>query len=204
MYAIFFSKGGYGVNLNLDNILLENFKEQPSDDNFNKLFQKYTPLVFKLINSYHFTFYERDDLIQEAKIVCYSSALRYRLPSNITFGYYFQINLRNKYNSLYRLEHAYKRKSEKESTSYEQLSSNLKEVVIGSDYKNHAPDKNILVKEAIQAFLHSLDEKNCRLFRDIISGKVQKEDILQDSKLRYRYYKLKNQYKNNVFDIFFK
>ena len=36
MYAIFFSKGGYGVNLNLDNILLENFKEQPSDDNFNK------------------------------------------------------------------------------------------------------------------------------------------------------------------------
>ena len=80
------------MNLNLDNILLENFKEQPSDDNFNKLFQKYTPLVFKLINSYHFTFYERDDLIQEAKIVCYSSALRYRLPSNITFGYYFQIN----------------------------------------------------------------------------------------------------------------
>src|SRR5699024_12171785 len=79
-------------------------------------------------------------LIQEAKIVCYSSALRYRLPSNITFGYYFQINLLNKYNSLYRLEHAYKRKSERESTSYEQLSSNLKEVVIGSRSEEHTSE----------------------------------------------------------------
>lgn len=74
--------------------LLRRFKEYHCEDSLAELFAKYKPLVIRAINSFHFRTLDRDDLLQEAYIICCSTALSYnQTTTKATYGCYFKASL---------------------------------------------------------------------------------------------------------------
>ena len=75
-----------------------------------ELFAKYKPLVIRAITSFHFRTLDRDDLLQEAYIICCSTALSYnQTTTKATYGCYFKASLYNRLTTLKREETANKR-----------------------------------------------------------------------------------------------
>ncbi|WP_281827907.1 RNA polymerase sigma factor [Lactobacillus amylolyticus] len=103
--------------LQLDRNWIKKIRLDKDSEAFEKLFNKYLPVALNAANRYHFRFNDRDDLIQEARIVCYKAALSYQLESHIAFGVYFQHSLLNYFCSLLRKENALKRKADKMAES---------------------------------------------------------------------------------------
>ena len=89
--------------------LLRRFKEYHCEDSLAELFAKYKPLVIRAINSFHFRTLDRDDLLQEAYIICCSTALSYNQTTKATYGCYFKASLYNRLTTLKREETANKR-----------------------------------------------------------------------------------------------
>ncbi|MFT9274121.1 MAG: sigma-70 family RNA polymerase sigma factor [Liquorilactobacillus nagelii] len=106
---------------NLENQqLVQRIKEHKDNHAFKTLFNKYTPVVCGSIARYHFRFFAIEDLLQEARLVCYQAVLAYDLQSPVSFGKYFQKSLQNHYCSLLRKENAAKRQKEKYAESFEE------------------------------------------------------------------------------------
>ena len=54
------------------------------------LVKKYQPMILSLIGHFHLQFLDNDDLLQEARIICYQTACSFDpTKANITFGAYF-------------------------------------------------------------------------------------------------------------------
>ena len=85
--------------------LLRRFKEYHCEDSLAELFAKYKPLVIRAITSFHFRTLDRDDLLQEAYIICCSTALSYnQTTTKATYGCYFKASLYNRLTTLKREE----------------------------------------------------------------------------------------------------
>lgn len=90
--------------------LLRRFKEYHCEDSLAELFAKYKPLVIRAITSFHFRTLDRDDLLQEAYIICCTTALSYnQTTTKATYGCYFKASLYNRLTTLKREETANKR-----------------------------------------------------------------------------------------------
>lgn len=86
------------------------------------LVKKYQPMILSLIGHFHLQLLDTDDLLQEARIICYQTACSFDpTKANITFGAYFKLSLCNHFRSLLRRENAQKRLLEKQVISLEEL-----------------------------------------------------------------------------------
>ena len=100
---------------------LKEYLKDPNGTNFTRLFAAYRPLVQKVINKFGYSLLDDDDLIQEARIVCYQAARNYNAKRGVSYGVYLNRCLINRYNSLVRFEKAKKRWDEKQTQSLEYL-----------------------------------------------------------------------------------
>lgn len=108
--------------LQIDRNWIKKIRLDKDSEAFEKLFTKYLPVALNAASRYYFRFSDQDDLIQEARIVCYKAALSYQLESHIAFGVYFQRSLLNYFCSLLRKENALKRKADKTAESLDEFS----------------------------------------------------------------------------------
>ena len=108
--------------MQLDQKWIKKIRLGNDSEAFKDLFHKYLPIALNAANHYHFRFSDQDDLIQEARIVCYKAALSYQLESHIAFGVYFQRSLLNHFCSMLRKENALKRKADKLAQSLDEIS----------------------------------------------------------------------------------
>ncbi|KRL01790.1 sigma-70 family RNA polymerase sigma factor [Liquorilactobacillus capillatus] len=109
------------ISINQDNELIIAIRLNNESASFEELFNKYRPLVNKATQRYHFRFLENEDLVQEARIVCYQASLAYDTTGNVSFGKFFQQSLFNRYCSLLRKESAKKRLGDRYAESFEYL-----------------------------------------------------------------------------------
>lgn len=109
------------IQTDQDTLLIQAIRANNESASFKELFDKYRPLVNKATKRYHFRFLETEDLIQEARIVCYQAALSYNISGNVSFGKFFQQSLFNRYCSLLRKESAKKRMGDKYAESFEKI-----------------------------------------------------------------------------------
>lgn len=84
-----------------DNELLYLIKNK-NDDALSELFDKYEPLIKSKINNFNFPQSQKEDYLQEGKMVLLKAIDTYDEAYNKTFNKYFDLLLTNKFKTLYR------------------------------------------------------------------------------------------------------
>lgn len=124
---------------------------------FEILFQRYLPLVKSTTKDMYVQGFERDDFIQEARIVLNKSILFYDSQRGHTVGNYFKLNMQNHFFSLIRKDMAKKRRAGKVSESLEGLLENGFSPSYIEQYQGGMTFENALeVKECIPEYVESL------------------------------------------------
>ena len=171
------------VSTDQDNSLISAIKGENESASFKELFDKYRPLVNKAAKRYHFRFQENEDLIQEARIVCYQTALAYDSSTNVSFGKFFQRSLLNRYCSLLRKESAKKRMSDRYAESFDKLLETQGDFVSKSDLPYPNSLAIILSKEIILSMSESRSEMEYSIFNLLVFEHYTPEHICSDLNL---------------------
>lgn len=121
--------------------------EVKADDthNFERLFNKYHPIIKKMRQKYTIRSFDRDDWMQEGRIVFFNSVVNYDADLKITLGAFFKNNFRNRIFSILRFEMAYKRKAGFAAQSLEELEEEAE--VLGQQVSRITPQNQLMVKE---------------------------------------------------------
>ncbi|MFT8558017.1 sigma-70 family RNA polymerase sigma factor [Liquorilactobacillus hordei] len=154
-----------------------NIRNANSDADFQELFFQYRPLVLSSINRYHFRFYEIDDLLQEARIVCYQAVLAYNIEGKITFGKFYQQSLLNCFCSILRKESATKRKADRFAESFENILETQGEYYSNSAISHISPENTIIINEAINQLPYLLSDFEYHVF-SLLYFKHQSPEII--------------------------
>ncbi|EJF02044.1 sigma-70 family RNA polymerase sigma factor [Liquorilactobacillus mali] len=134
------------------------------NEDFQKLFLQYRPLVLSSINRYHFRFYEIDDLLQESRIVCYQAVLAYNIDGKITFGKFYQQSLLNCFCSILRKESATKRQADRFAESFENILETQGEYYSKSAISNISPENTVIINEAVNSLPYLLSDFEYHVF----------------------------------------
>ena len=121
--------------------------EVKADDthNFERLFNKYHPIIKKMRQKYPIRSFDWDDWMQEGRIVFFNSVVNYDADLKITLGAFFKNNFRNRIFSILRFEMAYKRKAGFAAQSLEELEEEAE--VLGQQVSRITPQNQLMVKE---------------------------------------------------------
>lgn len=121
--------------------------EVKADDthNFERLFNKYHPIIKKMRQKYTIQSFDWDDWMQEGRIVFFNSVVNYDADLKITLGAFFKNNFRNRIFSILRFEMAYKRKAGFAAQSLEELEEEAE--VLGQQVSRITPQNQLMVKE---------------------------------------------------------
>lgn len=131
---------------------------------FEELFHRYLPLVKNMVRDFYVQGFERDDFIQEARIVLNKTVLFFNAKRGHTFGNYFKLNLTNHFNSLVRKDMAKKRRIGRMSESLEGLLENGFSPRYIENYEGGMTFENALeVKECIPQYVESLSKFECQV-----------------------------------------
>ena len=84
-----------------DNELIFLIREH-NDEAMEKMVEKYDILILSMINKYHFPVQQKEDYLQEGRLVLLKAIDTYQGINNKTFNKYFELLLQNRFNTLYR------------------------------------------------------------------------------------------------------
>ncbi|EOL50703.1 sigma-70 family RNA polymerase sigma factor [Enterococcus caccae] len=87
---------------------------------FDRLYRKYHPVVYKFWKKYYLKDFDREDWLQEGRIIFHRSLERYEEAHNVTLGKFFKSNFENHVRSLIRKQCALKRTIDTQSVSLDQ------------------------------------------------------------------------------------
>ncbi|MCD2255425.1 sigma-70 family RNA polymerase sigma factor [Agrilactobacillus fermenti] len=85
------------------------------------LLEKYKPLIFAVMGRYHLHLYETDDWLQDARLECYLTCLKFDPNSGSRFGSFFKLRFENAVHSRIRRQLAKKRLADHQASSFEVL-----------------------------------------------------------------------------------
>lgn len=129
-------------------MLLRNFQEFGDDDALAELFLRYKPMVLRCIKSFTLKLNDQEDLMQEAYIICCTTARSYVFEATpVTYGCYFKSSLYNRMRSLKRMESAYKRYGNVNSVSMESVLEKC-DLLVSDDLFGRIDDR-IALEQAI-------------------------------------------------------
>ncbi|MEE6725353.1 sigma-70 family RNA polymerase sigma factor [Pediococcus acidilactici] len=113
--------------------------------NFERLFNKYHPIIKKMRQKYTIRSFDWADWMQEGRIVFFNSVVNYDADLKIKLGAFFKNNFRNRIFSILRFEMAYKRKAGFAAQSLEELEEEAE--VLGQQVSRITPQNQLMVKE---------------------------------------------------------
>ena len=94
--------------------------KQKDNDALAKMCQKYAPMIMNVKRRFYLRDFDDDDWDQEARLICYESAVIYDEKRGY-FGSYFKVRLMNHARTLLRYELAQRRAAHTHAVSYEQI-----------------------------------------------------------------------------------
>ncbi len=155
---------------------------------FNILYQKYQPLIYKIVKDYKTVFknygYELDDLMQIGYMTLYKASYLYSTYNNSLFYTYFITALKRAIYNEIRLNETNKRKCLNESFSYNNLIPNTDTSYIELISSEDKEDYNEAKRKFIY-FKNSLSFLNACIFEMLYNGFSQQEImiLLRESKI---------------------
>lgn len=124
--------------------------KQGDDVYFEKLMQKYRPILLKFWSMYNIDGMDLNDFEQEAAIVMLKSLVNFDADKKITFGAFYKSNLRNHLFDLLRRMQAKKRIPSNQIISFQDLSLFFEETIIDPKVEVDAKLENTeIINEAM-------------------------------------------------------
>ena len=149
------------------------------DNNFDFLYEKYQPLIYKIVREYLYIFkrygYEIDDLLQIGYLTLYKCSYLYQEESNAKFYTYLSTSIKNALNSEIRVNETKKRQVLNNAFSYDNKLPNSEYTYIDllSDKKeDHDYEKE---KQIFILFKNSLSFFDAGVFEMYYNGYPIKE-----------------------------
>ncbi|MBP2098982.1 sigma-70 family RNA polymerase sigma factor [Enterococcus rivorum] len=172
---------------------------------FDEMYRKYYPLVFKMRKKYYLKGFDREDWLQEGRIIFYHSLEKYEAERQISIGNYFKFNFENHIKSLVRKQCAVKRKIDAESISLDQKMDRQGETFF--DYmgveNNNALDQ-MIIREKLEQLPEVLSIFERTTFNNYIVGKdlpeIAKENEVKNGTVRSAFDRAKKKVKDIMFD----
>ncbi|PZL69883.1 RNA polymerase subunit sigma-30 [Enterococcus plantarum] len=143
---------------------------------FDRLYRKYHPVVYKLQKKYFLKDFDREDWLQEGRIIFHRSLEKYQDEHSVSIGTFFKSNFENHIRSLVRKQCALKRTIDAKSISLDQKIENQGESFfdyIGTEDSN-ALDQ-MIIREKLEQLPLVLSPFERITFEEYMNGKELKE-----------------------------
>lgn len=172
----------------------------------SKIYQQYRPLVLSICKRYYLRLYDKEDLYQEAMIVCFKSLKSYNIDYQISFGAFYKLNLERHFCSLLRHEKSQKRILDSSATSYEQyLEDNTSEICDRITTFSYDIERTFLSKIDFQNILSQLsnfekDVLHIHLTTHKNAQEIANELGVKIDKIYCTFYNIRKKLKNKLFE----
>ncbi|SLM85180.1 MULTISPECIES: sigma-70 family RNA polymerase sigma factor [Vagococcus] len=174
------------------------------NDSFEVVFNQYIPVVLKQRNLYYLRDLDLDDWLQEGRLVCYQSLLKYDSSKNVTFGLFFKMNFNRHIISLLRHQEAQKRRIYRYTDSLDSKMNSFGECISRGteDYRADTSIKYIYVRESLEKLPEQLSKFEQKVYHYTLSGMSIEEisDItdISQRKILFGYNRLKVKLKKQI------
>ncbi len=139
-------------------------------------FERYIFLIQKTIRSYFATSYDRDDFLQEARIVLHKVLDNFDSKHGVTLGQYFRKALQNRYNTIIRRDNALKRKGDKTATSFDKMQETdfFDHKYFQTEHGTH-PIEMIILEEKLTGYSRSFSKTERKVFEVYMTSQTLEE-----------------------------
>lgn len=144
-------------------------------DAFSELFKQYRPMVLNLCHNYYLRGFDREDWIQEARIVLYEAVGHYDELFGVHFSVYYKILLKRHLFSLIRKNNAKKRRASQEVLSINSVYENDNMRYLMSDTIDLDAIDRVIINETIKNMIDKLDEEDRKVFCAYLRKKTLKQ-----------------------------
>lgn len=199
--AVSFFKGRIGLG---EKEVILNRAKLGCNDSFEVIFNQYIPVVLKQRNLYYLRDLDLDDWLQEGRLVCYQSLLKFDNSRNVTFGLFFKMNFNRHVISLIRHQEAQKRQIYRYTDSLDSKMNSFGECIGRGteDYRAETSIKYIYVRESLEKLPEQLSKFEQKVYYYTLSGMSIEEisdatDISQ-RKILFGYNRLKVKLKKQI------
>ena len=190
-----------GPNFNLPEILvflLQNMK----GDLHNVLVELSHPVLFSAINKFYLEGYEKEDLLQEGRLILTRAIEEYDFESTLEFFEYYQMMLMNHLHKLLRKQEAQIRKANKGAYSLDELTENLGIQIQGYSAVETNPENAYLLKEGYEQYIQGLSNREFFIYSEFIKGKTLDEMVkstkCKKTQVRSTLYRCKTKLDNSM------
>ncbi|ALS36490.1 RNA polymerase sporulation-specific sigma factor [Enterococcus rotai] len=172
---------------------------------FDRLYRKYHPVVYKFRKKYYLKDFDREDWLQEGRIIFYRSLEKYEEAHNVSIGKFFKSNFENHVRSLIRKQCALKRTIDTQSVSLDQKIEHQGESFF--DYiETEEPDvlEQMIIREKLEQLPTALSPFERITFEEYINGKeldeIAKDTDSREVTVRSAYDRAKKKLKAIIYD----
>ncbi|MGX7263646.1 sigma-70 family RNA polymerase sigma factor [Enterococcus crotali] len=151
---------------------------------FDRLYQKYHPVVYKFQKKYYLKDFDREDWLQEGRIIFHRSLEKYEEVHDVSIGKFFKSNFENHIRSLVRKQCALKRTIDTQSVSLDQKMENQGESFfdyIGIEETDVL--EQMIIREKLEQLPTMLSPFERTTFQEYMNGK-ELEEIAKDTDSR--------------------
>ncbi len=180
---------------NLPEFLVFLLQEQETEgDTFDFLIELSNPVLYGALKRfYYLEGYEKEDLVQEGRIVLARVIMEYDLESPLSFLEYYQLMLMNHLNKLLRKQEAQSRRANKFAHSLDEITENVGIHIQGTSSAETYPEEFAVLKEAYNSYLLDLSGFEREVYDEFMTGKTVEEiakslecDVKQTKSALYR------------------
>lgn len=153
-------------------------------EKFDRLYQKYHPVVYRLQQKYYLKDFDREDWLQEGRIIFHRSLEKYEEAHDVSIGKFFKSNFENHIRSLVRKQCAIKRTIDTQSVSLDQKMEKQGESFfdyIGVEETDIL--EQMIIREKLEQLPIMLSPFERTTFQEYMSGK-ELEEIAKDTDSR--------------------
>ncbi|WP_430602812.1 RNA polymerase sporulation-specific sigma factor [Enterococcus sp. DIV0724b] len=172
---------------------------------FDRLYRKYHPVVYKFQKKYYLKDFDREDWLQEGRIIFHRSLEKYEEVHNVSIGKFFRSNFENHIRSLIRKQCALKRTIDTQSISLDQKIENQGEAFF--DYigiEDGDALEQMIIREKLEQLPIVLSPFERTTFEEYMSGKeleeIAKATDSREVTVRSAYDRAKKKLKAIIYD----
>ncbi|MGM0218925.1 sigma-70 family RNA polymerase sigma factor [Enterococcus sp. AZ126] len=151
---------------------------------FDRMYRNYHPVVYKLQKKYYLKDFDREDWLQEGRIIFHRSLEKYEEGHSVSIGNFFKSNFENHIRSLLRKQCALKRMIDTQSISLDQKIENQGEAFF--DYigiEDGDALEQMIIREKLERLPSVLSPFERTTFEEYMNGK-ELEEIAKDTDSR--------------------
>lgn len=172
---------------------------------FDRLYRKYHPIVYKFQRKYYLKDFDREDWLQEGRIIFHRSLEKYEELHNVSIGQFFKLNFENHIRSLVRKQCAIKRTIDAQSISLDQKIENQGESFF--DYieiEDADVLEQMIIREKLEKLPTVLSPFERTTFEEYMNGKeleeIAKDTDCREITVRSAYDRVKKKLKGIIYD----